>query len=205
MARGRKTVKRIGSRARPARRNAPSLAGERSRTAGSLAARLARVKLFLCDVDGVLTDGGLLMGGGVETKRFNIRDGLGLRLLQREGIKVGWISNRPSLATTQRAENLKIDYLHQADGDKVIAVEAILARAGASWGEICYLGDDIVDLGVLKRAGVSIAVANGIAETKAVADYVTRARGGEGAVREVVELILKAQNKWERLAAFYLA
>jgi 3-deoxy-D-manno-octulosonate 8-phosphate phosphatase (KDO 8-P phosphatase) len=170
-----------------------------SKITPGLKAKLAKVKVFLCDVDGVLTDGGVFMGHGVETKRFNIQDGLGLRLLQREGIKVGWISNRPSRATAQRAANLKLDYLHQAEGSKVTAVEAILAEIGVLWEEVCFVGDDLVDLGALKRAGVAVAVASAIPEAKALADYVTQAAGGQGAVREVVELILKAQNKWERL------
>ena len=169
----------------------------------SLKNKLARVKLFLCDVDGVLTDGGVLMGNGVETKRFHIRDGLGMRLLQREGIKVGWISRRPSSATSQRAEDLKIDFLHQSDGNKAVAVETILAKTGLDWTQVCYVGDDIVDLSVLKRAGVAVAVADGTGEAKAAADYVTRAPGGGGAAREMVELILKAQNKWRRLVMEY--
>ena len=175
----------------------------RSKSPRELRRRFARVRLFLCDVDGVLTDGTVLMGNGVESKRFNIRDGLGLRLLQRQGIKVGWISRRPSGATAQRAEDLKIDYLHQSDADKVAAVESILAGTGLEWSNVCYIGDDIVDLGVLSRAGVAVVVGNGIGEAKAAADYVTKLPGGRGAVREVVELVLKAQNKWRRVVEEY--
>ncbi len=171
----------------------------------SVAAKFARVKLFLCDVDGVLTNATVFIGDGREFKEFHIQDGLGLRLLQREGIKVGWISNRPSTATQQRADELKIDFLHQDKGSKVEAVEAILARARLEWEDICYVGDDIVDLGALKRAGAAVAVANAIDEAKAMADYVTQAEGGQGAVREVVGLILKAQNKWQRLVLEYSA
>jgi 3-deoxy-D-manno-octulosonate 8-phosphate phosphatase (KDO 8-P phosphatase) len=165
----------------------------------ALRKKLARVRLFLCDVDGVLTDGTVLMGNGVETKRFHIPDGLGLRFLQRFGIRVGWVSRRPSGATAQRARDLKIDYLRQQDGDKVRVVEALLRRSGFSWSQVCYVGDDIVDLGVLKRAGAAVAVANGSHEVKAAADYVTRATGGNGAIREIVDLILKAQNQWSAL------
>jgi len=168
-----------------------------------LRSRLAVIKILLCDVDGVLTDGTVLMGNGVESKRFDIRDGLGLRLLQRQGIKVGWISRRPSDATAQRAEDLKIDYLHQSDADKVTAVESILARTGLEWSNVCYVGDDIVDLGVLTRVGVAVVVGNGIREAKAAADYVTKMPGGHGAVREVVELVLKAQNKWRSVVEEY--
>ena len=183
-------------------------AGDAQRKAKSPAARssgldssLRQVRLFLCDVDGILTNATVVMGGGAEYKVFNVQDGLGLRLLQRCGIKVGWISARPSPATTQRAEDLKIDFLHQSAGSKVAAVESILRQAGATWEQVCYMGDDIVDLGVLKRAGVAVTVANAIPEAKALSAYVTSAEGGRGAVREVVHLILQAQGQWERLVA----
>lgn len=165
--------------------------------------RLQKVRLFLCDVDGILTDASIFMDGSVETKRFNIPDGLGMRLLQREGIKVGWVSNRPSLATTQRANDLKIDFLHQSDGNKVIAVEKILGEMRLTWAEISYMGDDIVDLGVLKRAGVAVTVPHAIPECQAVSHFVTEAPGGDGAVRELVEMILKAQGKWDGLVRHF--
>ena len=165
----------------------------------ALAAKLARVRILLCDVDGVLTNATVLIGDGREFKGFHIQDGLGLRLLQNSGVKVGWISNRPSTATQQRAEELKVDFLVQEKGSKVQAVEAILSESKLKWEAVCYIGDDVVDLGALKRAGVAVAVANGIDEAKDLAGYVTRAEGGHGAVREVVELILKAQNKWRKL------
>lgn len=164
-----------------------------------LTARLQRVKLFLCDVDGVLTDGRIFMGDGKEFKAFNIQDGLGMLILQRTGIKVGWVSNRPSPVSQQRAEELKVDYFFQAKGSKVEAIEAILKEAQMDWDDICYVGDDVVDLGALKRAGVAIAVANAIDEAKAIAHYVTKAHGGHGAVREVVRLILVAQDKWQNV------
>jgi len=165
----------------------------------ALGAALRRVRLFLCDVDGVLTDGSVFIGGREEIKQFSIQDGLGLVKLRRAGFKVGWISSRPSPATTRRARELKIDFLRQEKGSKVSVVERLLAQTGFDWEEVCYMGDDIVDLGVLNRAGVAVAVANGVAEARAAADYITRAGGGHGAVREVVELILKAQNKWRRI------
>src|SRR5580704_16430814 len=107
-----------------------------------LQARLARIKLFLCDVDGILTDAGVFIGQEQEVKRFYIRDGLGLVLLREEGIKIGWVSNRPSIATVKRAEELRIDYLEQHKGSKVAAVENILKRTGFKWEEVCYMGDD---------------------------------------------------------------
>jgi 3-deoxy-D-manno-octulosonate 8-phosphate phosphatase (KDO 8-P phosphatase) len=175
------------------------------KSSNRLAARLKHVRILLCDVDGVLTDASIFVGGPQEVKRFNILDGLGLVLLRRVGIKTGWISSRPSAATILRAEELKIDFLVQEKGRKVSAVESILSRTGIAWAEVCYMGDDIVDLGVLKRAGVAVTVANGVAEAKALAHYVTREAGGHGAVREVAELILKAQNKWTRLLSDYAA
>jgi 3-deoxy-D-manno-octulosonate 8-phosphate phosphatase (KDO 8-P phosphatase) len=170
-----------------------------------LRSRLQRIKLFLCDVDGVLTDGSIFIGGTREVKQFNIQDGLGLVLLHRAGFKTGWVSSRPSPATTLRARELKIDFLVQQKDrlGKVAAVENILAREKLSWSEVCFMGDDVVDLGPLLRAGVGIAVANAVAEAKAAADFVTRATGGCGAVREVVEMILKAQGKWDPLIAGY--
>lgn len=166
-----------------------------------LYAKLAKVKLFLCDVDGILTDSSIFIGSEQEVKRFHIRDGLGLVMLREEGIKIGWVSKRPSPATKLRAEELKIDFLEQNKGNKVVAVEALLARTGFTWEEVCYMGDDIVDLGVLRRAGVAATVADAICEAKAVSHYVTQANGGCGGVREVVELILKAQNRWQKLVA----
>jgi len=173
-------------------------ADSRSRP-GSLARRLRGVRLFLCDVDGILTNATVFMGSEGEFKQFHIRDGLGLRLLQREGIQVGWISNRPSGATAARAADLKVDFLFQDQGSKVAAATAMLEKTGFGWDEIVYMGDDIVDLALMKRAGIAITVPDAIDEVKALAAYVTTARGGHGAVREVVDLILRAQGRWEKL------
>lgn len=166
-----------------------------------LNARLAKIKLFLCDVDGILTDCSVFIGLEQEMKRFHIRDGLGLVMLRTQGIKIGWVSKRPSVATTRRAEELKIDFLEQNKGSKVEIVEHLLAKTGFAWDEVCFMGDDIVDLGVMKRAGVAATVADATDEAKGVAHYVTRAKGGRGGVREVVDLILKAQGRWEKVVA----
>jgi 3-deoxy-D-manno-octulosonate 8-phosphate phosphatase (KDO 8-P phosphatase) len=146
-----------------------------------------------------------LMGDGKEYKLFNIQDGLGLLLMMRSGTKVGWVSNRPSSVTQQRAEELGIDYLVQGKESKVQAIEALLTKEGFNWADVCYMGDDIVDLGALKRAAVSVAVANAIDEAKQLADYVTQARGGDGAVREVARMILSAQGKWKDLVEHFSA
>jgi len=166
--------------------------------------RLRRVKLLLCDVDGILTDGSVFISGdGVETKRFDIHDGLGIVLAHKHGLKVGWVSARPSPATALRAAELKIDFLHQDKSPKLNAVESILSKAGVRWDELCFMGDDVVDLAVLKRAGLAVSVPDAIAEAKALAHHITRARGGHGAVREVVGMILKAQGKWTTIVREY--
>jgi YrbI family 3-deoxy-D-manno-octulosonate 8-phosphate phosphatase len=176
-----------------------------TRISPSLRLRLKRVKLFLCDVDGVLTDGSVFIGGARELKRFNIRDGLGLILAQRAGLKVGWVSARPSAVTQMRAKELKIDFLVQ-QGDhisKTGAIERLLAREKLDWQEVCFVGDDVVDLGPLARAGIGVAVADARPQVKAAADFITRADGGRGAVRETIEMILRAQGKWEPVIAVY--
>lgn len=167
--------------------------------------KFARIKLFLSDVDGILTDAAVFLDHDRELKRFHLMDGLGIKLLRREGIRVGWISGRASPATEQRARELQVDFLCQGPGSKVDAAEKILQETGVPWAGVCYMGDDLLDLGVLKRAGVAVVVPQAIPEAKALAHYITQTCGGHGAVREVVELILKAQNRWERLVQEYLA
>jgi len=171
----------------------------------SLDARLKAVRLFLCDVDGVLTDGSVYLGGAQEIKRFNIRDGLGLIFLRRAGFKVGWVSARPSPVTKARAAELGIDFLVE-QGDrrsKTGAVEKLLRRTRLDWDAVCFVGDDVVDLGPLTRAGLAVAVANARPEVKAAAHYITRAAGGHGAVREMAEMILQAQGKWDAIIIHY--
>ena len=177
------------------------------RISKSLVLRMKRIKLFLCDVDGVLTDGSIFIGGEREFKRFNIRDGLGLVLARRAGLKVGWVSARPSLATKLRAEELKIDFLVQ-QGDnlsKTAAIENLLAQEKLNWSDACFVGDDIIDLWPLTRAGLAVAVGDAMPEAKAAAHFVTKAVGGRGAVREAIELILRTQEKWKPFLKFYSA
>jgi 3-deoxy-D-manno-octulosonate 8-phosphate phosphatase (KDO 8-P phosphatase) len=162
----------------------------------SVEERCARIRLFLCDVDGILTDTSVFIGKGVELKRFNIRDGMGIKLLQESGFKVGWISRRPSTATTARAEELKIDFLVQTKGSKVEAAEDILTKTGLGWDEVSFMGDDIVDLGMLNRAGLAVTVPGAPVEVRKISHYCTVAEGGHGAVREVIEMVLKAQGLW---------
>ncbi len=169
--------------------------------------RAARIKLFLCDVDGVLTDGSIFIGGEREFKRFNIRDGLGLVVARRAGLKVGWVSARPSLATKLRADELKIDFLVQ-QGDNISktgAIEQLIAEQKLNWSDVCFVGDDIIDLGPLTRAGLAVAVGDAVPEAKAAAHFTTKAVGGRGAVREAVELILRSQKKWQPFVQKYSA
>jgi 3-deoxy-D-manno-octulosonate 8-phosphate phosphatase (KDO 8-P phosphatase) len=171
----------------------------------SLRARLARVRLFLCDVDGVLTDCSVSMDGRREMKQFDIRDGLGLRLLQRSGIRVGWISGRASPATSQRARDLQVDFLRQGKEGKVAVIERILEETGLKWDAVCFMGDDLLDLGAMRRAGVAISVPEAIEEARAQADYVTKAPGGHGAVREAATLLLRGQDRWRALVREFLS
>jgi len=166
-----------------------------------LRARLKRVKLLLCDVDGVLTDGAIFITGEGEFKRFHVHDGLGQRLAAHAGLKVGWVSARPSAITTRRAEELKTDFIVQTRDGKVPAVERILAETGFSWRDACFVGDDVVDLGVLRRVGLAVSPADARPEAKVLAHFITQANGGNGCVREVVEMILKAQGKWATVVA----
>lgn len=169
-----------------------------------LLARARRIRLFLCDVDGVLTEANVTMGPGLETKTYHIRDGLGLRLLQNEaGIKVGWVSARPSDATSVRAQDLKIDYVCQSSMPKVQAIEGLLRETHLAWDQVLYMGDDVVDLGALRRAGLAATPADAIVEARALSHFIAINPGGRGAVREAVELVLKAQGHWDRIIEKY--
>lgn len=159
---------------------------------------LERVRLLLLDVDGVLTDGRVLYSDrGEELKAFHTQDGLGLRLLQRAGLQLGLITGRISEAVRRRARELDIDLVYEGVKDKAVLLEEISGKTGISLAEMAFVGDDLVDLPPMIRVGVAIAVANAVEEVKAAAAIVTRSRGGHGAVREVVETILKAQGRWE--------
>lgn len=168
-------------------------------------ARAAKVCLLLCDVDGILTDGGVVIGAGGESKRFHVRDGMGLALWRRAGFKVGWVSARPSPATTQRAEELQVDFLLQQKEPKARVIEALLKKRGFTWDETAYLGDDLVDLGPLRRAGLAVTVPDALPEAIKLAHYITRHAGGHGAVREVIELLLRAHGRWEAIVAEAMA
>lgn len=167
------------------------------------------IRLFALDVDGVLTDNaiflGLVGGARVEFKRFDIQDGLGLRLLGGCGIEVALVSARPSEATTLRATELKIDELIQvADGRKAAAMQEMLARKEIAWAQVAFLGDDLADVPVMRRVGLPLAVANAVPEVKALAAHVTNAAGGRGAVREAVEYLLRGRGQYDAAVERYL-
>jgi len=170
----------------------------------------SRIRILGLDVDGVLTDNGIYVGPiegrGVELKRFHIQDGLGHVLMRCAGLPVVWVSGRHSEATRLRAEELKVEELLQVPGlRKLEAVGALLERRGLSWDTMAFVGDDLADLQVLRRVGLPIAVANAVAEVKAVASYVTRASGGQGAVREVIETLLRARGLWPEILERYFS
>lgn len=167
--------------------------------------RAARVKLLLMDCDGVLTDGRIwILENGEDQKAFHTRDGLGIDLLHRAGLKSGIISGRISTALERRAQSLGVSYLWQGRDDKRQAFADTLAQAQVTSDEIAFVGDDLTDLPLMVQAGFAVAVADAVAEVKARAHYVTTLKGGKGAVREVVELILKAQGRWDDLVKAYL-
>ncbi|MFZ5518559.1 MAG: KdsC family phosphatase [Candidatus Zhuqueibacterota bacterium] len=159
---------------------------------------MQKVRVLLLDVDGVLTDGSVILGsGGAELKVFNIHDGLAIRLASAAGIHVGIITSRSSEAVTQRAAELGIEIVHQGAKDKSVAYQTILEELQASDDAVCYVGDDLPDWSLIKKAGVGVAVADACEEVKQIAAYVTTRHGGQGAVREVVEMILKSQGLWD--------
>jgi 3-deoxy-D-manno-octulosonate 8-phosphate phosphatase (KDO 8-P phosphatase) len=171
-------------------------------------AQAAKIKLLLMDVDGVLTDGKLYhipdgAGGVWETKGFDSQDGIGLQWLSWHGVQTGVISGRVSPATAERARQAKMTYVYQGHIEKIPILEEILAKAGIDSGEVAYIGDDFTDIVIMHRVGLAIATANARAEVKGEAHYVTQAVGGEGAVREVVELLLKAQGNWPKITSHY--
>ncbi|MBO0858776.1 MAG: HAD hydrolase family protein [Chloracidobacterium sp.] len=163
--------------------------------------RARQIKLLLLDCDGVLTDGGLhytfdgkhVMEGA---KVFHIHDGQGLKLAREAGLKLGVISGRVSPALVARARDLQIDRLHQGIDDKISVYEQIKIDEGLSDAQIAYVGDDLPDLPVMRRVGLAVAVADAVEEVREYAHFVTQRPGGRGAAREVVELLLKAQDKW---------
>ncbi|HEY1066486.1 MAG TPA: HAD hydrolase family protein [Pirellulales bacterium] len=172
----------------------------------NLADRCRRVKLLICDVDGVLTDGSInLSTDGVETKRFHVRDGSAIKLWTSSGGRIAWVSGRKSAAVERRAEELGVTILFQGVSDKLPVVRRILADLALTEEEYSFIGDDLPDLPAVSLAGLGVAVADAVPELRTAADYVTDAPGGTGAVRETIEMLLKAQGAWDAVVARYSA
>ena len=168
--------------------------------------RAARVRLLLLDCDGVLTDGRITpVEGGEELKSFHTHDGHGLVMLHRAGLRSGIISGRKSRLVELRAADLGVSFVRQGALNKVEAFESLMAEAGVEPSHAAYVGDDVVDIPLMRRCALAVAVADATPDTRAAAHYVTRLPGGFGAVREVCELILKAQGRWDELMKRYLA
>lgn len=168
--------------------------------------RAKKIRLLLMDVDGVLTDGHIWLisqpdGSATEMKVFSAYDGAGLKLARMAGLSTGLITGRDSPATMRRARELDMEFVYQGSAEKIVAYRKLLQRASVPETEIAYVGDDLPDLPILRRVGLGVAVANAVPEVKTCAHYVTRTPGGTGAVREVVELLLRAQGKWKGLYA----
>jgi 3-deoxy-D-manno-octulosonate 8-phosphate phosphatase (KDO 8-P phosphatase) len=179
-------------------------------------ARARKIKLFLMDVDGTLTDGGVCLISAVaadgtsnpvvsEMKVFNAQDGQGLSLAHTMGIQTGFITGRSSPAVARRAEELKVTFVYLGQAKKTETFEECMRKAGVTEEEVAYMGDDLPDIPLARRAGLAICVADGAPELKAICHFVTRRLAGRGTAREVIELILKAQGRWEEAVPQALA
>src|ERR1700675_1144691 len=174
---------------------------DRAKIPPAVAARAKIIRVLLMDVDGVLTDGRIWLlsrsdGTASEIKGFSAYDGAGLKLARAAGLRTGLITGRESAAVSQRARECEIEFVYQGRATKIGSYEEIVRATGAIDREVAYVGDDLPDIPLLHRVGLAVAVANAAPEVKRAAHYVTSRSGGEGAVREVIELIVKAQGKW---------
>ncbi len=176
--------------------------------------RARRIKVFLMDVDGTITDGGVCLIAAAdesgtstvsEMKVFNAQDGQGLSLAHTMGIKTGFITGRRSPAVLRRAQEMKVDYVYLHQPQKTAAFEEVLEKAGVTAEEVCWMGDDLPDIPLAERVGLAVCVLDGAPELKRVCHYVTRRAAGRGSAREVVELILKAQGRWDEAVPKALA
>jgi 3-deoxy-D-manno-octulosonate 8-phosphate phosphatase (KDO 8-P phosphatase) len=170
----------------------------------ALRKRAARIKVLLMDVDGTMTDGGVTLlsqadGTALEIKTFDAHDGQGLTLAQTAGLRTGCITGRESPALLRRAREMKMEFIYMKQPVKLPAYEEILQKAGVPDSAVAYLGDDLPDIPLLRRAGLALAVGDAVPEVKRVAHYTTKALAGHGAVREAVELVLRSQGIWEAM------
>lgn len=165
-----------------------------------------KIKMVVADVDGVLTDGSITIDPvGNELKTFNARDGSGIKYLQRVGIKFAIISGRRSIAVDIRAKELNVKDVYQGAIKKMDAYADILANHNLTDDEVCYIGDDLIDIPIMRKVGFAVGVIDAVADVLAVADYITTTRGGRGAVREVIEKIIKGQGKWQEITSRYFS
>ncbi|MGK2905120.1 MAG: 3-deoxy-manno-octulosonate-8-phosphatase KdsC [Desulfuromonadales bacterium] len=169
-----------------------------------MTADLSKIKLLLLDVDGVMTDGRIFYGNdGNETKAFDVKDGHGLKLLQRAGIRVGIITGRQSEIVNRRAAELGIELVYQGAKDKSLPFNEIMHKLNLSPGEIAYVGDDLIDLPVMRKVGFAVTVADAADDVKPFADMVTKRPGGRGAVREICDFLLKESGRWSAVTHHY--
>ena len=167
--------------------------------------RCRQVEMILSDVDGVLTDGGVVFDNqGIETKKFHIRDGLGIKLWMRAGYQFGIITARTSHIVKLRASELGIDLVRQGFEEKLAIAREVIADQGLEPSQVCYIGDDLTDIPVINSVGLGIAVADAAPEVRAAAVHSTKTAGGCGAVREVAEMLLKAKNRWADVIQRYV-
>jgi 3-deoxy-D-manno-octulosonate 8-phosphate phosphatase (KDO 8-P phosphatase) len=166
--------------------------------------RLQPIQLILSDVDGVLTDGGISYDNqGVEIKKFHVRDGMGIQLWQRAGNRFGVITARSSHIVKMRMSELNVDIIRQGSADKLSIGMDIMENLGLSPAEVCFIGDDLTDLRMMRHVGLAASVADGANEVRAAAHLVTKASGGGGAIRELIEVILKSQGRWNEIVSSY--
>ncbi|HMZ51596.1 MAG TPA: HAD hydrolase family protein [Candidatus Sumerlaeota bacterium] len=165
--------------------------------------RLSRIRLLAFDVDGVLTDGSIILGDDIEAKRFNVKDGAGIALAQRAGLLVAFVTARESRCVQRRGEELRVADVLQGATDKQGSLNHLARKYQLGIEDVLYMGDDFPDLAALRIAGVSVAPADAAEEIRSLVDIVTVSNGGRGAVREICEVVLKAQNKWESVVAAF--
>lgn len=169
-----------------------------------LQSRCRQIRLLLTDVDGILTDGRLIYtSDGVETKEFHVRDGLGIKLWRQRGYRIGIITARQSDIVKRRADELQVDILRQSSPNKLLVLQEIAKEESVDPAEICYIGDDLHDLAAIKHAGLGVTVEDAVDEIRWAANLVLDCRGGQGALRELVEVLLRAKGEWtEAIAGF---
>ena len=166
--------------------------------------RMQSIELILSDVDGVMTNGGITYDNqGIETKTFHVRDGMGIKLWEKSGHRFGVITARSSHIVKLRMEELGIAFIRQGTEQKLTAAKQIIAELNLEPENVCYIGDDLTDVALMKAVGMSASVADGAEDVKKVAHYVTKSTGGNGAIRELIELILKSQNRWNEMLQAY--